>query len=339
MPPGQASQARWSCAEHIPGHAPVNSGHAVGDHAAGRDSAATHDAAYRPTRRYPDATDDAAHHGADPPSHPDETGHAAVHYNHDAACPDDPLSPVIRMQHSHVHRFPEGIPLLVVVGDADGRAIRRRRTESGDEPHRIDRECRRTESGDSGWGEGQSRWDEGGQQPVPLQPGHAPVDATLAYPALKKIRALMIWAKTVEHNAANKVGKDEFITMEGTEKLLDEHIQDFMQILGGDWPADASSRCGFNTYIHAHRHNSVRRHHSGCKQNSLSVDGSESTPQPELLVPEFPPAAILQPGLRRTAAYQAARASHPLEPASPPAAKPLPLTMPPPPAPTRQPPP
>ena len=162
VPPGQASQARWPCAEHIPGHAPVNSGHAVGDHAAGRDSAATHDAAYRPTRRYPDATDDAAHHGADPPNHPDETGHAAVHYNHDAARPDDPLSPVIRMQHSHVHRFPEGIPLLVVVGDADGRAIRRRRTESGDEPHRIDREWRRTESGDSGWGEGDSRWNEGG---------------------------------------------------------------------------------------------------------------------------------------------------------------------------------
>ena len=67
-PPGQASQARWPCAEHIPGHAPVNSGHAVGDHAAGRDSAATDDAAYRPTRRYPDATDDAAHHGSDPPA-------------------------------------------------------------------------------------------------------------------------------------------------------------------------------------------------------------------------------------------------------------------------------
>ena len=65
------------------------------------------------------------------------------------------------MQHSHVHRFPDGIPLLVVVGDADGRAIRRRRTESGDEPHRIDRECRRTESGDSGWGEGESRLREG----------------------------------------------------------------------------------------------------------------------------------------------------------------------------------
>ena len=178
-------------------------------------------------------------------------------------------------------------------------------------------------------------------------PGHAPVDATLAEPALKKIRTLsidadiddIIWAKTVERNAVTKVGKDDFSTMEGIEKLLDEHIQDFMQILGGDWPADASSMCGFNTYIHAHRHNSVRRHHSGCKQNSLSVDGAESTPQPELLVPEVPPAAILQPGLRRTAAYQAARASHPVEPASPPAAKPLPLTMPPPPAPMRQPPP
>ena len=75
-------------------------------------------------------------------------------------------------------------------------------------------------------------------------PGHAPVDATLAEPALKKIRTLsidadiddIIWAKTVERNAATKVGKDDFSTMEGIEKLLDEHIQDFMQILGGDWP-------------------------------------------------------------------------------------------------------
>ena len=30
------------------------------------------------------------------------------------------------------------------------------------------------------------------QQPVPPRPGHAPVDATLAYPALKKIRTLSI---------------------------------------------------------------------------------------------------------------------------------------------------
>ena len=75
-------------------------------------------------------------------------------------------------------------------------------------------------------------------------PGHAPVDATLAEPALKKIRTLpidadiddIIWAKTVERNAATKVGKDDFSTMEGIERLLDEHIQDFMQILGGDWP-------------------------------------------------------------------------------------------------------
>ena len=67
-------------------------------------------------------------------------------------------------------------------------------------------------------------------------PGHAPVDATLAERPLKKIRTLsidadiddIIWAKTVERNAATKVGKDDFSTMEGIEKLLDEHIQDFM---------------------------------------------------------------------------------------------------------------
>ena len=63
-------------------------------------------------------------------------------------------------------------------------------------------------------------------------PGHAPVDATLA----NRFRRLDMWAKTVERNAATKVGKDDFSTMEGIEKLLDEHIQDFMQILGGDWP-------------------------------------------------------------------------------------------------------
>ena len=75
-------------------------------------------------------------------------------------------------------------------------------------------------------------------------PGHAPVDATLAEPKPKKIRTLSIdadiddtiWEKTVERNAATKVGKDDFSTMEGIEKLLDEHIQDFMKILGGDWP-------------------------------------------------------------------------------------------------------
>ena len=69
-------------------------------------------------------------------------------------------------------------------------------------------------------------------------PGHAPVDATLAEPALKKIRTLsidadiddIIWAKTVERNAATKVGKDDFSTMEGIEKLLDEHIQDLSLI-------------------------------------------------------------------------------------------------------------
>ena len=33
------------------------------------------------------------------------------------------------------------------------------------------------------------------QQPVPPRPGHAPVDATLAYPALKKIRTLSIDAE------------------------------------------------------------------------------------------------------------------------------------------------
>ena len=91
-------------------------------------------------------------------------------------------------------------------------------------------------------------------------PGHAPVDATLAEPKPKKIRTLssdadiddIIWAKTVERNAATKVGKDDFSTMEGIEKLLDEHIEDSMQILVGDWPADAPSigAASIRTYMH-----------------------------------------------------------------------------------------
>ena len=153
-------------------------GHAVADPAPGRDST---------------ATDDGAHHGSAPPRfplHPDATGHAAVNSLNDAAHHHDDRFHV-RMHHTHVHRFPAGLPLWVVVGNAAGdydvTTNRFRRPDSG--------EGRRTESGDSGWGEGQSRWDEGGQQPVPPRPGHAPVDATLAYPALKKIRTLSIDAE------------------------------------------------------------------------------------------------------------------------------------------------
>ena len=75
-------------------------------------------------------------------------------------------------------------------------------------------------------------------------PGHAPVDATLAEPKPKKIRTLssdadiddIIWAKTVERNAATKVGKDDSSTKEGIDRLLDDQLsQGFMQIFFGDW--------------------------------------------------------------------------------------------------------
>ena len=75
-------------------------------------------------------------------------------------------------------------------------------------------------------------------------PGHAPVDATLAEPKPKKIRTLssdpliddIIWAKTVERNAATKVGKDDFSTKEGIDRLLFDLLrQDPMQIFFGDW--------------------------------------------------------------------------------------------------------
>ena len=120
----------------IPGHAPVNvfvPDHAVADPAPGRDSTATGD------------SNDAAHHRDD-----DDTMH---HHHHDHLHR-------VRMEHTHVHRFPEGIPVCVVVGDAamyDATTNRFRCPDSG--------EGRRTESGDNGWGEGDSRWDEGGLTP------------------------------------------------------------------------------------------------------------------------------------------------------------------------------
>ena len=45
-----------------------------------------------------------------------------------------------------------------------------------------------------------------------------------------------MWAKTVERNAATKVGKDDSSTKEGIDRLLDNQLsQGFMQIFFGDW--------------------------------------------------------------------------------------------------------
>ena len=97
-------------------------------------------------------------------------------------------------------------------------------------------------------------------------PGHAPVDATLAVRALKK---------------------DDFSTM-STFKISCKSLA----AIGPPMP-----RLGAAS-IHTYMHTAITPSGGitrGANKIHCPLMARKSTPQPELLVPEFPPAAILQP--------------------------------------------
>ena len=94
------------------------------------------------------------------------------------------------------------------------------------------------------------------QQPVPPRPGRAPVDATLAYPALKKIRTLSIDA---ELTLMTLFGQRQSSTMPPLKlgrmtsarwRASRSCSMSTSRFHANPWRRLDSPRCGFNTYIH-----------------------------------------------------------------------------------------